>query len=212
MRFLFLLLSTCIVTALHAVTVTWTVPNSQYEWLSRTNSGTPGTPLIDMAKVGIYFVYTSTQLTAGTVGNIAPTTAGTRPTTWPEGVTVADTAAFANAANATDKTIGARASFSSLSGDAAGSGYFYMVVFSKTSKDENLYMVAGGKQYISDQEGATGIYDSTVTGPDAPSGADYVDNIAIIGGTWTAAKTPEPTTVALLALGIAGLALRRKAS
>lgn len=208
MRFLFLLLSTCIVTALHAVTVTWTVPNSQYTWLSRATSGDS---LIDTTEtgVGIYFVYTSTQLTADKVSTIAPTKAGTRPTL--SGVTVADKASFANVANA-DGTIGARASFSSLSGSNAGSGYFYMVVFSKTSKDENLYMVAGGKQYIGNQEGATGIYDSTVTGPNAPSGADYVDNIAIIGGTWTAAKTPEPTTVALLALGIAGLALRRKVS
>lgn len=205
MRFLFLLFSACIVTALHAVTVTWTVPNSQYKWLSRTASDTPGTPLIDTAKVGIYFVYTSTQLTADTVGSIAPTTAGTKPAL--PGVTMSDTAAFANAAN-DDEKIGARATFKNLSGDAAASGYYYMVVFSKENKNENLYMVAGGSKYIAKQDESTGIYDSTVSGKD-PTGADYVD-VSIVGGTWTAAKTPEPTTFALLALGMAGLALRRR--
>lgn len=200
MRFLFLLFSACIVTALHAVTVTWTVPNSQYEWLSRTTSGTK---LIDTDKVGIYFVYTSSPLASDKVGDIAPTTAGSRPTL--SDVTISDTAAFANAAN-DDGKIGARATFKNLSGDAVASkGYFYMVVFSK-SKDENLYMVAGGSQYVADK--TTGIYDSTVSGDD-PTGADYVD-VSIVGGTWTAAKTPEPTTFALLALGMAGLALRRR--
>ena len=208
MRFLFLLFSACIVTALHAVTVTWTVPNSQYKWLSRTDSGTP---LIDTDKVGIYFVYTSSPLASDKVGDIAPTKAEagfTRPTFSEEsGVKMSTSAAFANAAN-DDGKIGARASFSNLSGNDAASGYYYMVVFSKTSKDENLYMVAGGSQYIAKQDESTGIYDSTVSGKD-PTGADYVD-VSIVGGTWTAAKTPEPTTFALLALGMAGLALRRR--
>ena len=204
MRFLFLLFSVCIVTALHAVTVTWTVPNSQYEWLTKTNGGSR----IDISSVGIYFVYTSTQLTSETVGTIAPTTNGSRPTfSGASGVTMSTSAAFANEAN-DDGKFGARASFSKLSGDAvAGKGYFYMVVFSK-SEEANLYMVAGGSQYVVDK--TTGIYDSTVSGRDVPTGADYVDNIAIIGGTWTAAKTPEPTTLALLAFGMAGLALRRR--
>lgn len=202
MRFLFLLFSACIVTALHAVTVTWTVPNSQYKWLSRTTSGTK---LIDTDKVGIYFVYTSSPLASDKVGDIAPTTAGSRPTL-SDDVTISDTAAFANAAN-DDGKIGARATFKNLSGDAVASkGYFYMVVFSKENKNENLYMVAGGSQYVADK--TTGIYDSTVSGKD-PTGADYVD-VSIVGGTWTAAKTPEPTTFALLALGMAGLALRRR--
>ena len=192
------------------MTVAWTVPNSQYAWLPRAKSGDF---LIDTTEtgVGIYFVYTSTRL--DNVSTIAPTKAGTQPTL--SGVTVADKAVFANEANEKDGTIGARASFSSLSFSSLSegevdSGYFYMVVFSKAS-NENLYMVAGGRQYVADPDANTGIYESTVSGT-KPSGADYVDNIAIIGGTWTAAKTPEPTTVALLALGIAGLALRRKVS
>lgn len=202
MRFLFLLFSACIVTALHAVTVTWTVPNSQYEWLSRTTSGTK---LIDTDKVGIYFVYTSSPLASDKVGDIAPTTAGSRPTL--SDVTMSDTAAFANAAN-DDRKIGARATFKNLSGDDVDrKGYFYMVVFSKENKNENLYMVAGGSQYVAEK--TTGIYDSTVSGKKDPTGADYVD-VSIVGGTWTAAKTPEPTTFALLALGMAGLALRRR--
>lgn len=204
MRTLLLLVSVCIVTALHAVTVAWTVPNSQYEWLARTGNKTP---VIDSDKVGIYFVYTTTLLTESTVYTIAPTAPGTQPSL--SGVTLPYTAGF-SAAAFDNGTVGAHAEFLDLSGTNA-KGYFYMVVFSKENTSDNLYMVAGGQKYVPGSEGKTGLYDSSVNGKEAPIGTDYV-NVPIIGGTWTAAKTPEPTALALLALGMAGLALRRKVS
>ena len=200
MRLLFLMFSVCIVTALHAVTIAWTVPNSQYEWLARSGSEVP---VVDTSKVGVYFVYTASKV--DDISKIAPTTAGSKPTV--ASATMSDTAMFSLEASA-NRTIGAEAEFLDLSGTRA-TGYFYMVVFSKESTTENLYMVAGGSQYVKGSEATTGIYDSSVTGVEPPSADDYAE-ISIIGGTWTAAKTPEPTALALLALGMAGVALRRK--
>ena len=201
MRLLFLMFSVCIVTALHAVTVAWTVPNSQYEWLARSDSGVP---VVDTSKVGVYFVYTASKV--DDISTIAPKPAGSKPTTVAS-ATMSDTAMFSLEASA-NGTIGAEAEFLDLSGKSA-TGYFYMVVFSKESTTENLYMVAGGSQYVKGSEATTGIYDSSVIGEEPPSADDYAE-ISIIGGTWTAAKTPEPTALALLALGMAGVALRRK--
>lgn len=192
--------SVCIVTALHAVTIAWTVPNSRYEWLARSGSEVP---VVDTSKVGVYFVYTASKV--DDISKIAPTTAGSKPTV--ANATMPDTAMFSLEALA-NGTIGAEAQFLGLSGTSA-TGYFYMVVFSKESTKDNLYMVAGGSQYANGSEATTGIYDSSVTGVEPPSADDYAE-ISIIGGTWTAAKTPEPTALALLALGMAGVALRRK--
>lgn len=197
MRLLFLMFSVCIVTALHAVTIAWTVPNSQYEWLAKSDSGVP---VVDKNKVGVYFVYTASKV--DDISTIAPTEAGRMPTV--ANATMPNTAGFSPEAFA-NGTIGAQAEFWDLRGENA-KGYFYMVVFSMT---ENLYMVAGGSQYVKGSEATTGIYDSSVTGVEPPSADDYAE-ISIIGGTWTAAKTPEPTALALLALGMAGVALRRK--
>ena len=201
MRLLFLMFSVCIVTALHAVTIAWTVPNSQYEWLVRSGSEVP---VVDTSKVGVYFVYTASKV--DDISTIAPKPAGSKPTTVAS-ATMSDTARFSLEALA-NGTIGAEAEFLNLSGTSA-TGYFYMVVFSIENKTENLYMVAGGSKYVKGSEATTGIYDSSVTGVEPPSADDYAE-ISIIGGTWTAAKTPEPTALALLALGMAGVALRRK--
>ena len=204
MRLLFLMFSVCIVTALHAVTVAWTVPNSQYEWLARSGSKVP---VVDTSKVGVYFVYTASKV--DDISTIAPTKAGSTPTTVTvASATMSDTAMFSLEALA-NGTIGAEAEFWDLPGERA-TGYFYMVVFSKESTKDNLYMVAGGSQYVKGSEATTGIYDSRVTSEKTPPSADDYAEISIIGGTWTAAKTPEPTALALLALGMAGVALRRK--
>ena len=64
-------------------------------------------------------------------------------------------------------------------------------------------------QYTAGQSNKeNGIYDTTVDGG-APEIGDFVE-VSWVGGTWQSALVPEPTALALLALGIAGVALRRK--
>lgn len=99
---------------------------------------------------------------------------------------------------------GLSASFDGLSYTKASSGFFYLILFNTKSSSE--YVVIGGVQ----GSNAYGVY-STESGA-APNVGDYVDSVGIIAGTWTAAKTPEPTALALLALGMASALLRRKAS
>lgn len=90
--------------------------------------------------------------------------------------------------------------------DSASGGYYYAVFVNKN--DSAQYAVAGGKQYVTG--GSNGIYAQDVLGPTGqPEHGDYVD-VSFIGGTWSQPRVPEPTTLALLALGVAGLALRRR--
>ena len=85
-------------------------------------------------------------------------------------------------------------------------GYYYAVFINKN--DSAQYAVAGGKQYV--KGGSNGIYAQDVLGPTGqPEYGNYVD-VSFIGGTWSQPRVPEPTTLALLALGVAGLALRRR--
>ncbi len=101
-----------------------------------------------------------------------------------------------------------------VAGDGAG-GWYYVVAFDATSVDDNNnvsnYAVAGtywdGTSYNS-KDATTGFVKNEEAGNE-PSQADFAD-LTWIGGTWKASMTPEPTAITLLALGVAGLALRRK--
>ena len=94
-------------------------------------------------------------------------------------------------------------------------GYYYLVVFDPTTLGGDAqYAVAGALQYTGEAatDKANGIYQTTVDvgsndKPLEPNIGDFVD-VSWIGGHWAA--VPEPTALALLALGVAGLALRRK--
>lgn len=91
-----------------------------------------------------------------------------------------------------------------------GTGYYYMVIFnSKTDLNNAEYAVAKTTQ-ITGVNNSQGIYDTTVDGT-TPDSLEYVQLDWMADSTWSAPKmTPEPTALALLALGVAGLALRRK--
>lgn len=181
MRSLLFLLALCMVTALRAVSIQWTVPNSQYDWFNKSTTG-------------VYFVYTESAVDYKT---LAPKVEN--GVIVPGSGTVADSYGFRKGTLA-GNVAGAQAQFENIPGTSGY--YYYMVVYSKTNPDQ--YAVAGGIQYGL----GTGIYDQTVD-DEKPEFGDYVD-LGWIGGTWNAALVPEPTVLALLALGVAGVALRRK--
>ena len=205
-RFLLALLMTTVVASLQAITINWQVANSEFAWADEG--------------VSTYLVYSeSGNLSAENVytNNYVgyKVTAGSADATAVGGATAADsgvvnsywTPGFGSAENS---TVGSKAYVNvDLEGTAFGSGYFYLVVFQTNPAEgtDALYAVSKAVQYT-EGVNANGIYDITVNG-DAPEMGQYIE-IPWLGGNWRDAVVPEPTALALLALGVAGLALRRK--
>lgn len=173
-----------------AVTVAWYVPNSDLgSWATQS------------ALEKIYIVYSTTAFsdadnyvaaynaaTAGgsTVQGILDTTVGTKLGVYASGLAAPTT---------------------NVNGEFAHDAYYYMVAVS--TDPTPLYAVAGVGPITSTTDATSkGIYDNDYGDP--PGVGDYVDLNNWLGGTWTDAIVPEPTVMALLALGVAGMALRRK--
>ncbi len=93
-------------------------------------------------------------------------------------------------------------------GEFTKDNYYYLVFVSKTEADNGAYAMTGGKRYTDTVQGKKdGLLDMTADSL-PPEGWDFADPSAWI---YTNVKgTPEPTALALLALGVAGLALRRR--
>lgn len=207
-RFLLALLMTTVVASLQAITINWQVANSEYSW--------------DNEGVSTYLVYSQTdgltaaQVYEGTGYNgykVSPgATVGASGSITSIG---APTAPEAELKSYMTLGFGAQSGKAYVNVDledtAFGSGYFYLVVFKTGTEttDDPQYAVSQAVKYTVDESNATnGIYDINVDG-DAPEMGQYIE-IPWLGGTWRDAVVPEPTALALLALGIAGLALRRK--
>lgn len=172
------------VTALRAVTISWAIPNATYDWI---------------ADAEVNFVYFDEKTPLSSENDYA---AAKNATSIGPGTIMTD-------------TVSGQTVYKGVVGELDNytvekTGYYY-AVFTSKSGVHDYYAVLGGKKYLKGEESSTGVYNTEVSGPNgAPIGVDYVDIGPFLGGTWTAAKTPEPTVLALLSLGIAGIALRRK--
>ncbi|MDO5462448.1 MAG: PEP-CTERM sorting domain-containing protein [bacterium] len=195
-----------------AVTVAWTVPNSDYNVESWAYTADESGNLT--LGFNIYFVYSAEALgeTAEAAAKAAydKVVAETKtnvydgyvmdPTT--EGLSDGRVAAYANGLPPNPDT---------QTNLVDGSGYYYMVVVNNKDGKSGEYAVAGTNSEVTVKTGSDavdGVYVSNVAG--SIQVEDYFDFDGWLGGTWTNAMTPEPTVLALLAFGVAGVALRRK--
>lgn len=94
----------------------------------------------------------------------------------------------------------------------SGGSYYSLVFVVKSGEDVGHYAITQGKKYTGTWDpsgkGENGYYLPAADGSDPPW-AEFVDSDWL----FTNVKgTPEPTALALLAFGLAGLALRRRVS
>lgn len=216
-RFLLALSAFFVVASLQAITINWSIPMSEYAWDATLEFDS------------IYFVYSETQVTDaskiaggdytgykvgfGTNGGTVVSSVGKDATYGGHASLMVGGTTGTNSGTDTDPGNKAVATLT-LSGTGFGvanSGYYYLVVFNPNAGEGGQqYAVSQAIQYTgnSETDHSHGIYDTVMTPDKIDTGLFY--DTSWMGGNWTAAITPEPTALALLALGVAGLALRRK--
>ena len=199
---LFVLLGVLAAGAASAITMNWTWTSNGSDWQSSSS---------------IYMVYSQSALNAdeavaatnqnyGADSVSGATNSAGQAWSAPaavEGTRVSNPAASSFPPSGKEGNVG----FSESNFDFSGlsNGYFYLVIFnSQTASNATSFAVAqaGETGYVQDLGNAT-------PGPGAS-----IDPILFIDPTWIGgmyrSPAPEPTALALLALGVAGVALRRR--
>ena len=207
-----IVLSLALITAAisHAVTVSWVVSNTSYNninnWAYTTDQG------VSTLNFNIHFVYSETALKWSEVYSYDSSTSTqsfAANTTVKVGNVMDDPVDTGNQVLAYANGLPPEPTTNQeVANTVIGSGYYYMVIVK--NDDKSQYAVAGTTTevvFTNGQSNTTGVYASNVGFEPEPE--NYVD-MGWLGGTWRDAVVPEPTVLALLAMGVAGVALRRK--
>ena len=217
LRLMLAILTMSVVASLQAITIQWTLSNSDKVVAGGQWDDWTGDDYI--TEGSLYFVYSESRLE--TAEAVYKATSGYKVTA--DAKTGVGT--ITALGNTKPSTISASAgvfgyspvdAWLSLDGDGflnskgVAEGYYYLVLFNpKSSQDDPEYVVSNAMHYTGNTSDTNGIYNTVVDPGKLPEVGDFVD-IGWMGGTWTDVTVPEPTALALLALGVAGLALRRK--